>query len=149
MTLRDVALALGVLGMFVGDTTVLAHHPVAESYDTGKVITLRGTTASITFAMPHCYLWLDVKDGSGRVTRWVVEGDGAQEVVAAGLKKGVVTQGMSVTVLVFAPRAQANLLATLASSPQEVVAAAKDGRLVHGTELVLPEGRTIVFGASR
>jgi Family of unknown function (DUF6152) len=149
MTLRSMTQALALLGVFAGGVSVRAHHPVAESYDTSKVVTLQGTTASVEFATPHCYLFLDVKDSSGRVTRWVVEGDSPQQVVAAGLKKGVATQGTNVTVSAFAPKAGANLLETLAAAPQAVVDAAKNGRLVHGTELVLSDGRKVMFGASR
>jgi hypothetical protein len=137
---------LVALGACLFDRPALAHHPVAVNYDTSTAITLRGMAAKIVFAAPHCYLWLDVKDDSGQVTHWVVEGDAAPKAAVAGLTRRMVPPGTIMTVTAFAAKANTSLVEAIPSAPQGVHEAAADGRLVHGIELQLPGDRTIVFG---
>ena len=48
---------------------VYAHHSTA-GYDMKKTSTLKGTVAQWLWRNPHCILVWDVKDESGKVTRW-------------------------------------------------------------------------------
>jgi hypothetical protein len=61
------AVFVGVFGMFTG--LALAHHSTA-GYDMKKTSTLKGTVAQWLWRNPHCILVWDVKDESGKVTRW-------------------------------------------------------------------------------
>jgi hypothetical protein len=103
--------------------------------------------AKIVFAAPHSYLWLDVRETSGEITHWVVELADTETVGAAGLMRRSAAPGMIMTITAYAAKAGVNLVEAIPTAPPEVHEAAKAGRLVHGTELQLPDGRTLGVGA--
>jgi hypothetical protein len=146
MTTRAISLTGAMVVLVVG--LVQAHHPVANYFDTSKTVTLEGTVAATRFAMPHSYLLVDVKDETGNVQRWVVEGGDSKSVVAAGMTPKTVSIGAAVTIVAFPPKSGVNLASVLTSAPEDVAAAFKAGRLVHGKEIVLTDGTRIAFTAA-
>ena len=147
MDVRSSAVILTVLGCCISSQPSWGDPPVAAHYDSSKPVQLRGMAAKILFAAPHSYLWLDVRETSGEITHWVVELDDTEKVGAAGLTRRAAAPGMIMTVTTYGAKAGANLVDAIPTAPPEVQEAAKAGRLVHGTELQLPDGRTIVVGA--
>jgi hypothetical protein len=149
MTIRVTTLVSLILGICLDGGPLSAHHAVAEYYDTSGAITLRGMMSKLVFAAPHSYLSLAVQDSAGSVVTWVVEGDTAQQVTAAGLTKRAVAPGAILTVTAFAAKKGKDLAEAIPSASQDVLDAAKAGRLVHGIEVVLPDGRKISFGEGK
>jgi hypothetical protein len=147
MDVRNSAVIFTVFGCCISSTPSWGHHPIDASYDSSKPVQLRGMAAKIVFAAPHSYLWLDVRETSGEIAHWVVELDDKEKVGAAGLTRRAVAPGMIMTVTTYGAKARANLVDAIPTAPPEVHEAAEAGRLVHGTELQLPDGRTIVVGA--
>jgi hypothetical protein len=146
MGVRISAVTLAVLGCCISSQPSWGHHPVAASYDASKPVQLRGMVAKIIFAAPHTYLWLDVRETSGEITHWVVELDDTAKVGAAGFTRRAAAPGMIMTATTYPAKAGANLVDAIPTAPPEVHEAATAGRLVHGTELQMPDGRTIVVG---
>ena len=65
-----------VLGLFcvcVAVVPVLAHHSFAAEFDGQKLVTLTGTLVRLEWQNPHVWFYMDVKDDSGKVTRWAIE----------------------------------------------------------------------------
>ena len=60
-------------GLFVLVSPVLAHHGTNISYDHSKPTILNGTVTEFVWSNPHCQLYFDVKDVSGKVTGWAGE----------------------------------------------------------------------------
>jgi hypothetical protein len=146
MAVRPCAVTLTALGCCISSQSSWGHHPVAANYDSSKPVQLRGMAAKILFAAPHSYLWLDVRETSGEFTHWVVELDNTAKVGTAGLTKRTAAPGMIMTITTYPAKAGASLVDAIPSAPREVHEAAKAGWLVHGTELQLPDGQTIVVG---
>jgi hypothetical protein len=146
MTFRNSVVISAVLGCCLYGAPSSAHHPTAANYDTSNVVTLRGVAAKIVFGAPHTYLWLDVQDVGSQATHWVVELDATAKVGAAGFTRRAAAPGMSMTITTYGAKPDANLVAAIPSASAEVHEAAKAGRLVHGIELQLPDGHTIVVG---
>jgi Family of unknown function (DUF6152) len=67
MKIRSLLAVAIFAGAFSG--LALAHHSTA-GYDMKKTSTLKGTVAQWIWRNPHCILVWDVKDESGKVTRW-------------------------------------------------------------------------------
>jgi hypothetical protein len=53
--------------------TAHAHHSVAGEFDGTKPVTLHGILTRIKWENPHIWIYLDVKDDTGRVVNWAVE----------------------------------------------------------------------------
>lgn len=65
-----------VLGLVVGllmlGVPLFAHHGGSD-YDVQHPMTLKGTVTEFFWSNPHCQVFLDVKDDSGKVVNWTIE----------------------------------------------------------------------------
>jgi hypothetical protein len=96
---RNVFLTLGTLCMCAGP--LLAHHSVQAQFDLDKPIELNGTVTKVEWINPHSYLFIDVKDASGKVKKWAFEMAGPGALRKAGLSRadrGGLKPGDAITV---------------------------------------------------
>jgi hypothetical protein len=66
-------LSFGVLAGFLAICGSLWAHHGASEFDTKNLKTLRGTVTDYYWANPHCQIFLDVKDDSGKTVNWDIE----------------------------------------------------------------------------
>lgn len=119
---------------------------VSKYFDTSQTITLKGRVAGVVLQYSEpTYLMLDVDLADGKTERWGVEGWSASELGWAP-KTAPVNPGDAVTVIAYRARAGSNVAATLPPDHARLAEAAKAGRLAHGTEMTLPDGRKLAFG---
>lgn len=123
---------LGVLvvgtGVALGAASVRAHHSFAAEFDANQPVTLTGTVSRIDFVNPHAWLYLDVKDDEGSVTRWNVEMGSPNRLIRRGFSKTSVPVGTEVVVEGFR---------------------AKDGsQTVNSRTVTLPDGQGLYTGSS-
>lgn len=76
--------------------SALAHHGRA-SYDPTKVFTIMGTVSSFQFSNPHAQLFLEVRNGKGKIERWVGEGTSPNMLVREGWDRKTIKPGDMVT----------------------------------------------------
>src|SRR5262245_45341330 len=50
-----------------------AHHSFAAEFDAGRPITVKGTVTKMDWVNPHSWIYVDVKDQSGKVVNWRFE----------------------------------------------------------------------------
>jgi len=79
----SVALVLGV----VGSAAVSAHHSVQAEFAVDGKVTVSGTVAKIEFLNPHSYLTINVKDASGKITKWGFELGAVAKLRKAGFSR--------------------------------------------------------------
>jgi outer membrane usher protein FimD/PapC len=77
---------------------LLAHHSFAADYDAAKPITLHGTVTQVEWMNPHVRFYVDVKDGSGRVTNWRFELGSPNALMRSGWTRTSLKIGEEITV---------------------------------------------------
>ncbi len=117
------ALALPV-GLLLSVVPMMAHHSFAAEYDINKPITLTGTVTKMEWKNPHIYFYLDVKDDSGKVVNWGIQGGSASQLYRYGYTKDTLQIGNQVTVNGFLARDGSNLA--------NMVIVTRDGKKVLG-----------------
>jgi hypothetical protein len=86
-----------ILLFIAGAVSLLAHHSAAAEYE-AKVIRLEGKLTRVYWTNPHVWFYLDVRDASGKVTNWDLEGSSPNGLIRNGWQKGTVKAGDEVTV---------------------------------------------------
>ena len=77
------------LVIVISTATLSAHHSFGVAFDANKPVTLTGTISRIDWTNPHTHLFLDVKDASGKVVTWTLEGYPPNVLERTGWKKDV------------------------------------------------------------
>ena len=91
--LLAVALAVAALA-----PPIAAHHSFAAQYDRNKPITLAGAVTKMEWMNPHIYFYLDVKESSGTVVNWAIEGGAPNTLYRAGWRRDSLKVGDLVVV---------------------------------------------------
>jgi hypothetical protein len=63
-----------------------------------KPLTLKGTLSKWEMINPHSWFHLDVKDPSGKVTEWMVEGGSPNTLIRLGVTKNTIKIGTELTI---------------------------------------------------
>lgn len=80
---RQVLSLIMILAIVVFSVPLAAHHGEA-TYDTNKVVSVRGTVTSFQFINPHVLISMDVRDERGKIERWVGEARSPTMLVRLG-----------------------------------------------------------------
>ena len=91
---------------------MLAHHGAA-AYDTSENTTLKGTVVEFDFINPHCQLFLNVTDDSGKVVKWDGEFTNPGTLHRRGWTKDMFKPGDQLTMIGNRAKNGANVLRVL------------------------------------
>jgi hypothetical protein len=152
---------LSGLTLMLTREAVFAQRTLADDYDVNHAITLKGTvraTAVLPGAVPVCIV-MDVRNDGGTLEKWVIAGNTINVLRPAGWRfgtSGIVKIGDPITVSAYLPKSGSKAAETLAAAFQAAEQPGhhfednlKDGRLAHGLEVTLPDGKRLVFGDSQ
>jgi hypothetical protein len=121
-------LLLITMGILLASVPVLAHHAFSAEYDANQPITLTGTLTKVEWVNPHGWIYIDVKDDSGKVTNWAIEFGSPNSLLRRGLRKTDFPEGIPLVIKGYK---------------------AKNGTpTINGTSVKLPDGRSLFTGSS-
>jgi hypothetical protein len=118
---------------------------VQEHYDTSRTQALTGRVSSVVYNPQRTYVVLAVAAEAGKEERWAVAGRNFSELGWTP-KSAPVKIGDTVSFVVYRARPGAKVAATVPVDHTPLVEIATAGRLVHGTEIMLPNGSKLAFG---
>jgi hypothetical protein len=87
-----------VAGLASATGSLYAHHSNAAMYDAEKRTVLKGTVTKVEWTNPHSYLYLDVRDASGKLVNWALEGFPPNTLLRTGWKTSMIKTGDVLTV---------------------------------------------------
>jgi len=120
-------LAVFAIGL-ISAASVFAHHSFSAEFDSSKPVSLKGTVTKVDWLNPHIWIYLDVKDDSGKVQNWQCEGGAPNSLTRNGWTKNDLKKGDSISV---------------------TGTHAKDAtNTCNASSVVLPDGRKVFAGSS-
>jgi hypothetical protein len=100
--------ALGIACMLAGSASVGAHHSFAAEFDIEKPLTLKGVITKVEWVNPHVYVYVDVKDDSGKTTAWSLSSLGPTAVRRGGVTRAMLGAGQTVTIQAYHAKDSSN-----------------------------------------
>jgi hypothetical protein len=128
------ALWSGVAGILALVAPLLAHHSFDAEYDRNAKVMLKGTVSKVDWRNPHAFIYLDVKDESGKVTTWALETGSPNSLKLRGWTRNSLQIGEQVTIEAFEAKDRGHL---------------RDGaKLGNARTITLSDGRKVFAGSS-
>jgi len=116
------------LALLWAQAAAVAHHSFDAEFDRNQPVTLTGSVTRVDWGNPHIWVFIDVKDATGKVSNWGVEGGAPNALFRNGWRKDSLKVGDVVTVEGFRGR---------------------DGSLrANANRVLLPDGRRVFAGSS-
>lgn len=99
--MRKICLALAAAAALCCALPLLAHHAVSAEFDASKVVTLKGVVSRVDWVNPHIFIYVDVKDDSGKITTWRLQSAPPMFFKGSGLTKEKLLDGPEATVTAY------------------------------------------------
>src|SRR5262245_53248324 len=97
--MRAVVVAICAAGGILATAGVSwAHHAFAAEFDANAPVVLKGTIARVDLINPHSWIYVDVKDATGTVTKWAIECGAPNQLLRRGWNKNSMPVGTAVVV---------------------------------------------------
>ena len=94
----------GIGAVLIAAVPMTGHHSFSAEYDAAALVTLKGVVSKVEWANPHVHIYVDVKDQSGKVATWNMEGAPPNALVRKGVTANIVNVGDTITISGFRAR---------------------------------------------
>src|SRR5262245_28171264 len=105
-TIGLIALAVTLSAASLG-----AHHSWNTVFSEDKPLILHGTLSKVELVNPHGWIWIDVKNPDGTISKWGIEGGPPNGLIRNGITKDTLKVGEELTVRGYGSRDGSNTLA--------------------------------------
>jgi hypothetical protein len=96
------------VAVLIAAIPLAAHHSFAAEYDSAATITLKGVVSKVEWTNPHAYIYVDVKDETGKVVTWGMEGYPPNTLTRTGFTRHIVSVGDTITITGYRARDNAS-----------------------------------------
>jgi hypothetical protein len=86
--------------LLIAAIPAVAHHGRGASYDMKREVQLKGTVTEVLWRNPHIAIFIDVKDETGKVTKWAIEHSNITTLTMQGYGRTTLKAGQEVTAFV-------------------------------------------------
>ena len=90
--------------VLIAAVPIAAHHSFSAEYDATAMVTLRGVVSKVEWSNPHIHIYIDVKDDSGKVITWNMEGGIPSVLKRSGITIDIVHVGDTIAISGFRAR---------------------------------------------
>ena len=97
MRIRRAVVGVGV-GLLLAAAPVMAHHAFSSEFDIDKPFKLRGILTKWEMINPHSWFHFDVKDETGAVVTWMIEGGSPNQLIKQGVTKHTLAIGTEIII---------------------------------------------------
>jgi Na+-transporting NADH:ubiquinone oxidoreductase subunit NqrF len=97
MNIKAAVVLLGVGSLLTG-RPVVAHHAFSAEFDAEKRVKLTGAVTRLDWTNPHAWIYVDVKDETGKVANWGFELASPNGLMRSGWTRFSLKAGDVVTV---------------------------------------------------
>ena len=91
-------LVLAIAILLLVPISVTAHHAFAAEFDRAKPVKVHGSVVKMEWTNPHIWIYVDMKDEKGALTRWQCEGGSPNTLTRQGWSKDSLKQGDQVVI---------------------------------------------------
>ena len=91
-------LVLTIAILLLVPISVTAHHAFAAEFDRAKPVKVQGSVIKMEWTNPHIWIYVDMKDVKGALTRWQCEGGSPNTLTRQGWSKDSLKQGDQVVI---------------------------------------------------
>jgi hypothetical protein len=96
MKIRSLLLVALVATLLMVSGPIFAHHGTA-AYESNKLTSLKGTVTDFRYINPHSEIFFDVKDDTGKVTKWIGEAGSVTSMSRRGWNRNLLKPGDPIT----------------------------------------------------
>ena len=97
MNIKAAVVLLGVGSLLAGQP-IVAHHAFSAEFDAEKRVKLTGAVTRLDWTNPHAWIYVDVKDETGKVANWGFELASPNGLMRSGWTRFSLKAGDVVTV---------------------------------------------------
>jgi hypothetical protein len=88
---------LVAVALLLAVAPIWAHHSNAAQFDAAKRTTLKGEVTKVEWTNPHAYVYVSVKDASGKAVTWGLEGFPPNTLLRTGWSQKDLKQGDTIS----------------------------------------------------
>lgn len=97
MRMKAAVVVVGVALLLAG-RPVVAHHAFSAEFDADKPVKLTGAVTKLEWTNPHAWIYVDVKDETGKVANWGFELNSPNGLMRLGWTRFSLKPGDEVTI---------------------------------------------------